>query len=554
VLFRERYLADKKINTFLVNSAPIMGDENESRGAMASFEDVTELMKKKHELLAMLQVLRDSREEISRQNSELQILATRDTLTGCLNRRSFFGEFETLWQEAHDKGFPLSCLMVDIDHFKSVNDNHGHSKGDEVLKTIASILQASAGQCDVVGRFGGEEFCVVLPRQTIEEARAAGERIRQAIEDADPGGLHTTASLGASAVSLGASDQQQLLDEADKCLYVAKRNGRNQVVCWNDVPADLEVDEGSISRTADPSSDGHESVAIPFHAVTALISALGYRHTDTAEHSRRVADLCVDVGSTMMSAREVYIVEISELLHDIGKIGIPDSILLKPGALTDEEWKVMRDHDRIGVEIVRATFGCPALTAILRGHNAWFGGTPADASYPKGEEIPLGARLLAICDAYDAMVSNRVYRKGMSQEQAFAELWSYAGKQFDPDLVERSIEVMLARDDNRRAEVSNVSSQTALKIGQQIEHLAEALDNHDVEGLGVLAGRLAATAEQSGIEAIASLANEISDAVSNDPELQTLVTLTSDLIELCRGTQSVYLTDVEDYAELRMGK
>ena len=545
---------DEQTHTFLVNSVPIIGSDNKRRGALASFEDVTELMEKKNQLLKMLQVLRESREKIRCQNSELQILATRDTLTGCFNRRSLFSEFESLWNEAVDQGLPLSCLMVDVDHFKSVNDNHGHVKGDEVLKTVAEILRQVTSQKEIVGRFGGEEFCILLPGRAIEEAQTSGEQIRKAIEDADSGGVKITVSVGASAMELGATDQQQLLDEADQCLYVAKRNGRNQVVCWNEGSPGSVVDRRGRPDGSKKPINRQSQTQIPFPAVTALISALGYRHAYTAEHCRRVADLCVAVADTMMLVRESYVVEISALLHDIGKIGVPDSILLKPGPLTEDEWQVMRDHDRIGVEIVRTAFDCQQLTDILKTHTAWYGGRPDDPSLPRGDDIPLGARILAIADAYDAMVTNRVYRKAMPQTEVFAELRLCGGKQFDPQLVEEFIAVVLARDDSRRVEVSNISNQTALKIGEQIEHLAEALDNHDVTELGVLAKRLSATARQSGIEPIASLAGEISEAVDNEPELQLLIQLTKDLIELCRATQSVYLSDVVDYEDVRMGQ
>ena len=536
-------------HTFLVNSAPIMGDGEDRRGALASFEDVTELIKKKNELIRMLQVLRESREQIRRQNSELQLLATRDTLTGCMNRRSLFTEFETAWDDARKQGFDLSVLMIDVDHFKSVNDTHGHSKGDEVLKAVAQVLRTSAGKCDVVARFGGEEFCVLLPRQDIEDARKLGEKIRQAIESGQPGGLSITASIGASTLTLGATDQQGLLDEADKCLYVAKRSGRNQVVCWSDVDDDYQFSDGAESSTKSEST-----TEIPFHAVTALISALGYRHTDTAEHSRRVADFAVAVGRTMMSVHETYILEISALLHDIGKVGVPDSILLKPGPLTEAEWQVMRDHDRIGVEIVRSTFECHELSTILRTHNAWYSGKPDDPSQPRGEEIPLSARILSICDAYDAMISDRVYRRGMTQEDAFEELRRCASSQFDPNLVETFIEIASTQQIGQVADMNDVSKTTAIKIGQQIEQLAEVLDNHDVESLGILSRRLAHMATQSGIGSIASLATEISETVDQNPDLPVLIELTNDLIELCRATQGAYLQGVSDHVDFVMAK
>jgi len=134
-----------------------------------------------------------------------------------------------------------------------------------------------------------------------------------------------------------------------------KRNGRNQVIRWDAVPDDIEIDESKISRTVEVEDEVVDQ-PIPFHAVTALVSALGYRDVSTAEHSRRVADMCVEMATDQMTASESFILEIAALLHDIGKIGVPDNILLKPGPLTETEWEFMHKHDRIGVEIIRSSF------------------------------------------------------------------------------------------------------------------------------------------------------------------------------------------------------
>ena len=137
-------------------------------------------------------------------------------------------------------------------------------------------------------------------------------------------------------------------------------------------------------------------------------------------------------------------------LHDIGKIGVPDSILLKPGPLTQDEWQVMTMHDHIGVEIIKSSFACSELAEIMTNHHAWYAGNPRSPELPTGDDIPLGARILAIADAFDAIVSDRVYRRGRSIEDAFAELRRCVGTQFDPELVEEFIACVLARDHSRR--------------------------------------------------------------------------------------------------------
>ncbi len=532
---------------FIVNSSPILCDDGKCRGVLASFGDVTLLEKNKEELVSMLEVLKKSREEIRLQNEELQVLATRDPLTSCLNRRSFLSQFETHWANAGRYAYPLSCVMLDIDHFKLVNDQHGHSVGDQVLQKVAVVLRATVRDGDVVCRYGGEEFCILLPHLDKDGARLAGERYRKAVAAIRMPNLAVTVSVGVSAMSLGARSLQELLDQADKSLYIAKRTGRNRVVGWDEVPDNVEIDDAKVSRSR-PVLEPDAQTAIPFSAVTALISALSYRDSATAEHSRRVADLCVATANGLMSLSDAYVLEMAALLHDIGKIGVPDSILLKAGPLTAEEWKTMHVHDRMGVEIIRSTFASDKLAEIIINHHATYNGS-CQSDLPHGEKIPLGARILTIADSYDAIVSDRVYRKGRSQAAAFAELRRCAGKQFDPDLVERFIETVKARDQSRAAAVPAVSKQMALRIGLEIERLAHSLDNHDISGLSALAGRLKATATKSGVAAIADLAARLEQSAVEDPDLATLITITSELMALCRSTQMAYLRDDEPVDE-----
>jgi hypothetical protein len=287
-------------------------------------------------------------------------------------------------------------------------------------------------------------------------------------------------------------------------------------------------------------------VAIPFHAVTALMAALSYRDALTAEHTRRVADLCVLTAKDIMTQRECYIMEVAALLHDIGKLGVPDAILLKPGSLTQEEWAIMSAHDRIGVEIIMAAFSSPELTEIVRMHHAWYGGNPRSPELPTGEDIPLRARILTIADAYDAMVSDRVYRKGRSRAEAFAELRRCARKQFDPRLVERFIEAVTANDQSRHRPALAVSKQSALRIGMQIERLADALDSKDLASLTAMAGHLSATARKEGVPQIADLAGQLEQLARTQPDLMEMVKLTMELLQLCRSTQVSYLAAPEE--------
>jgi hypothetical protein len=282
-------------------------------------------------------------------------------------------------------------------------------------------------------------------------------------------------------------------------------------------------------------------VSVPYHAVTALISALAYRDPDTATHCRRVADLCVTVARGLISERECYELEIAALLHDIGKLAVPDAILRKPGPLSDQEWQIMSTHDRVSSEIIATAFAPGPVGEIIRTHHAWYTGNPRSPGLPTGAAIPLGARLLSIADAYDAMVSDRVYRSAMGREAAFVELRRCASVQFDPALVERFVATVQADDRRTTTPVPTISKRTAFKIGLQIEKLVDALDAKDGGKLVTMAARLRATATEHRIPPIVATAAQLEQAVASGGDWLETVKLTGDLLELCRSTQNSFL-------------
>ncbi len=536
-------IADGRERILSVNAAPLGADQQP--GALATFRDITHIEEHRVELERMLRMLRSSRDEISRKNRELEILATQDALTGCLNRRAFFERFERHWNDAKSKRTPLACIMIDNDHFKSVNDNYGHHTGDEVLRAVSRVIREMHEERDLVCRYGGEEFCVVLPGRTSEQAADEADKIRIAISQIkfkEPAELRLTASLGVSEISLGAADPQGMINQADMCLYVAKRNGRNKVVTFDPSFEAIEVDESKVSRTKE---SPETPTSVPFQAVTALVSALAYRDVSTAEHSRRVADLCVRAAENLLDQRSTYLLEIAALLHDIGKIGVPDSVLLKPGPLTAQEWKLMGNHDRIGVEIVAGTFACPDLAEIIRTSHAYFAGRSTAPHLPTGTDIPLEARLLAIANSYDAMTNNRVYRRGRPHEKAIAELRRCAGTQFDPELVEHFASKISGSELAVTQSTVRVPKQVAVQIGLQIERLADAIDRQDTNGLKVLASRLGQMALHCNIRTIADSASRLEEQIKDDEEVQWLDLLreTQHLLDCCRATQNSFLTN-----------
>ncbi|MFK7732324.1 MAG: diguanylate cyclase [Pseudomonadales bacterium] len=256
---------------FMVNCVPIHDGGGEARGVLATFDDVSELEEKNNHLRVMLGKLQMSQQRVQAQNAKLHLLATRDPMTNCLNRRSFYTEFEQKFVHARNKNEDLTAIMVDIDHFKSINDSFGHSAGDEVIKILAKVLHDNARECDLVARYGGEEFAIVLEKIDSRGAESIATRIGKALAESDAvehtEGKVITASLGVASITHGAKDKEALLDEADQALYVAKETGRNRVVCFSpemqsehagkaeteNVPAELRIaaNDGSDANTTD---------------------------------------------------------------------------------------------------------------------------------------------------------------------------------------------------------------------------------------------------------------------------------------------------------------
>ena len=223
---------DGQRRTFMVNSSPIVDNNGRSRGALATFDDVTQVEVKNEQLKMAIKKLEIYSNRIKQQNKKLQYLATRDPLTSCFNRRWLFQLFDKEFGSTKRYGHPLSCIMLDIDHFKSINDNHGHAMGDEVLKGVASAATSQLRKMDTIGRYGGEEFCIILPNTDMDNAVQAAERLRSTIEAQNFSGIKVTASFGVATTNFGAQDPSGLIDQADKALYQAKTDGRNRVVAW----------------------------------------------------------------------------------------------------------------------------------------------------------------------------------------------------------------------------------------------------------------------------------------------------------------------------------
>jgi diguanylate cyclase (GGDEF)-like protein/putative nucleotidyltransferase with HDIG domain len=533
---------------FAVSASPISGDGTTSRGTLVSLDDITTLHHRNSELVTMVKDLKQAQEIVRQQNAQLSVMAMKDALTGCYNRRALFDRLSAVWADSKRYKHPASIVMVDVDYFKSVNDKHGHAVGDQVLQRIAQVLNSTAREGDVIARYGGEEFCLLLPHTDVDQAERAAERLRQAIEKLQIGAISVTASFGVTEIAAIDANVEALMERADNALYAAKRTGRNRVLRADQMPGGLPPQQVKADKIEAIASDS--DAAIPFPAVTALMTALQHRDLGTAAHCRRVADMCVLIATGLLQTRDVLVLEVAALLHDIGKIGVPDAILLKPGPLTAEEFEVMDRHSYIGIEIIQAAFRSHELTYIVRTHHAFYDSNPRLTDLPRGEAIPLRARILSIVDAYDAMVSDRVYRKARSQREAFDELRRCAGSQFDPVLVERFIEVILARDEHRPVDALSPTQERWAQLSVEVERLASAVDARDMESLSAVAHRLGQAAAKMEIPVIADLAMRLHSASNVEHDLGKVLESVNEMLSLCHSAQADILGSVsKDFPE-----
>jgi diguanylate cyclase (GGDEF)-like protein/putative nucleotidyltransferase with HDIG domain len=541
------YLIDAHSNErcFVVNATPIFDSQERLAGILVSFEDVTTLEQQKRSLMQALSEIETSREMIREQNRRLQELASKDALTGAWNRRALFEEFERCWAAFLHESRLLNSVMLDVDHFKKLNDTHGHAAGDEVLKDVARIISQTVGELGFVGRYGGEEFCIILPEMDIDSAFEVAERVRLAIAEQLAEPYHVTSSFGVSSANFNASNFQMMLEQSDQALYAAKRGGRNAVRCWSkELAAELANEQETRAKILEIHSVA--DLPVSYHAVASLHAALAYRDSETAQHSQRVAELSVAIGRGLLPISDLYILEIAGLLHDIGKIGVPDSVLLKPGKLTSEQWQVMETHARIGVEIVESSFSSSALSDIVRYHHYRYDGSNTPEGGPVGTDIPIGARIVSIADAFDAMVSDRVYRKGCSAETAFSELQRCAGTQFDPELVNRFVSLQIGWRPDSSAFVPDGSERNAVKIGHLTERLMHAYHLHDASMLADTLKQLAFIAKQEEHIAIANLAEALGGAISERDQhsWEQAIPILQDLVEICLTIQRAHVRTV----------
>jgi diguanylate cyclase len=369
------------------SAAPIIGEDGKTLGVVMAFRDI-------------------SKDKID--SDRILYISYHDYLTGLYNRR-FLEEY--IEKATYSDQLPISVIVGDINGLKLTNDIFGHDMGDKLLVKAAEIIKMVCPHEGVPARWGGDEFIILLPHTEEAIAETIVRKIKTTCEIELDSTMRVSLSLGYATKGSTVIDIRETIRKAEEYMY------RHKLL------------------------DGKSYHNALIHT---LLATLCEKSIETEQHTKRLSDLCYAFGLMInLQSNELDELSLLALLHDIGKVGIRQSILKKPGKLTDDEWGEMKQHPAIGYRIAKSTTELSGVADyILYHHERWDG-----SGYPqrlKGNEIPLNCRVLALADAYDAMTSDRVYRKAMTQSEAIAELRKNAGTQFDPKLVEPFISTVLS--------------------------------------------------------------------------------------------------------------
>ena len=359
---------------------------------------------------------------------------TLDRSTGVHNRRYFEECLENELRRSSRYGLELSLIMFDVDNFEIYTDRLGQTAGDEVLQMVGRSVRDCIRQMDVACRYAGGKFGVILPHTGSSGAGVVAERLRQTVERVFAlksmfSHIGLTLSLGIACFPTDELSPQGLTCQADIALGAAKQEGGNQTCLASDVSSSASTAKLDLSSVIENVKESGVNI------VYAMATAVDARSRYTYARSQNVARYAATIGKALgLSGRKIRLLHVAALLHDIGKMGIPDSILRKSGPLDEEEWKIMRKHPELGTTMVSQIPELADSAPAIRHHHERYdgGGYPAGL---KGEEIPLEARIIAVAEAYDNMTTPRSYHQTISHEQAVEELRRCSGTQFDPALV-----------------------------------------------------------------------------------------------------------------------
>jgi diguanylate cyclase (GGDEF)-like protein/putative nucleotidyltransferase with HDIG domain len=431
--------------------------------------------------------------------------AITDGLTGVKTHRFFMEALSAEWKRSTRAGRAFALVLMDLDRFKFVNDFYGHLEGDLVLQRVGQILETNCRRSDVVARYGGDEFVILMPETSMEQARQLASKLRGWVS-ADPllREKNISASFGIACYPLHGSSPQELIQVADASMYLSKHQGGNAVStadhfdpneakkwkrdvleaylgvtlkrlfatgpeAFEEIYQRLKQFTESLAATesaaAAPSTPEQQSgpQALPqavLDTVTSLAFAIDAKDHYTQGHSQKVSAYAALIAEAMnMNDAEIEEVRLGAVLHDIGKVGIPEQILNKSGPLNPEEWEMMKSHVVFGAKILEPLTPLARIREMVLHHHEFFDGS----GYPdalSGEQIPLGARIVAVADAYDTITSDRTYKKGRAATDALAELERCAGAQFDARIVEVFVNAMRQLP-NPIIEVASLSSRNS---------------------------------------------------------------------------------------------
>jgi len=380
-------------------------------------------------VLLLLATLHAGRRESGSSNAQDDTRLT-DPLTGIAGHRAFQERLAHECERAYRFGDSFALIFVDVDHFQKVNNKFGHGTGDRILQELTTHFRKSVREIDLCARFGGDQFALILPHTIPAGALEVGERLREetaAATFATPKGsdLRLTLSAGIAFYPEDGGTPPELVSTAQRSTTFAKSLGGNQVQLFSELPPADKTDSGMTSLS------GASKGAI----VQSLAAAVDVRDRYTHSHSRSVSDISVATARKLgIDGHEIGRIKVGALLHDVGKIGIPDAILTKEGPLTQEEWGIIQQHPTLGKTIIEQTPELQGLVPLVLHHQECFNGS----GYPdgaKGEKIPLGARIIAAADAYHAIRSDRPYRDSRGHSDAIREILRCSGTQFDPQVV-----------------------------------------------------------------------------------------------------------------------
>jgi len=396
--------------------------------------------------------------------------AITDGLTGVKTHRYLMEALSSEWKRSTRSNRSFSLVLMDLDRFKFVNDFYGHLEGDVVLQRVGLILEQNCRRSDIVARYGGDEFVILMPETNVEQARQIAGKLRSWIA-ADPllRDKNITASFGIACFPIHGSTPQELIQVADASMYLSKHQGGNAVfVAERREPGDAtnwkrdvleaylgvmlhrqfstgpaafdeicqKIKQFSQSLNERGQSSSFERLpAVVMDAMSSLAYAVDSKDQYTQGHSKKVSTYATIIAQAAgLKPIEVEEVKLGALLHDVGKVGIPEDILNKAGPLDAEEWDTMKSHTVLGSQLLEPLVTLRNVREMIKHHHEFFDGS----GYPdqlEQERIPLGARIIAVADAYDTITSPRVYKKARSAEAALAEIERCAGAQFDPKLV-----------------------------------------------------------------------------------------------------------------------